>query len=88
MVQILALEHNRRKLSGGGSGRVLAKSPGLGDGARPAGVVGQQLAEFGLECRVSHSRMEFMLQLKQRGVQRLRDESAAEPVEVAARVRQ
>ena len=51
VVQILALQHDRRKLSGGGPRRVLAESSGLADGARPPGVVGQQLVELGLESR-------------------------------------
>ena len=67
-----------------GCSGVLAEPFGLGDRARPPGVVGQQLAQLRLEIGIGHGRVEFALQLQQRREQRLRYESAAKPVEMAA----
>ena len=57
-------------------------------GTRAPGVVGEQLVQLGLEQGVGLRPAEFLLELQQCGVERLRNESAAEPIEMTGGVRQ
>ena len=81
VVQVLALEQDRRAAGVGG------EALRLGDRAGTAGVVGQQTGQLGLERRVVDRGAELLLELGQGRVERLGDELAAELIEMAGRRR-